>query len=367
MRVTLDATPLLGPRTGIARYVQGLLDGLTRLPEPPEIVLTAFTGRGWRQLVAPPGCSVAGRPVPARVLRTLWAHTELPPVEWLTGTTDVFHATNFVLPPTRQAVGVLTVHDLSFLRNPDTVTRDVLAYQRLVARGVRRAAAVVTDAEAVADEVAAEYGIPRASIRATHLGIDADWSATRAPSSEEKAALGLPAEYIVAVGTVEPRKNLPLLVSAHRLLPGAPPLVLVGGARWAGEVAATARVHLTGHVPDEDLRRIVAGGPRPGLSLAPRGLRVPSPGGLLGGSCRCTERRWPGSRGSTLRDRHAIPCLRHTGARRTDPHRRTNRAGGTRGRPGWQPGCSSCSRTPCGRPTRRPRPVPTAWLTRSYG
>jgi glycosyltransferase involved in cell wall biosynthesis len=259
VRVTLDATPLLGPRTGIARYVQGLLDGLTRLPEPPEIVLTAFTGRGWRQLAAPPGCSVAGRPVPARVLRTFWAHTELPPVEWLAGTTDVFHATNFVLPPTRQAVGVLTVHDLSFLRNPDTVTRDVLAYQRLVARGVRRAAAVVTDAEAVADEVAAEYGIPRASIRATHLGIDADWSATRAPSSEEKAALGLPAEYIVAVGTVEPRKNLPLLVSAHRLLPGAPPLVLVGGARWAGEVAATARVHLTGHVPDEDLRRIVAG------------------------------------------------------------------------------------------------------------
>jgi len=261
VRVALDATPLLGPRTGIARYVQGLLDGLpvTSLTEPPEIVLTAFTGRAWRQLAAPSACTVAGRPVPARVLRTFWAHTTFPPVEWLAGRTDVFHATNFVLPPTRQAVGVLTVHDLSFLRNPDTVTRDVLAYQRLVARGVRRAAAVVTDAEAVADEVAAEYGIPRASIRATHLGIDADWSATRAPSSEEKAALGLPAEYIVAVGTVEPRKNLPLLVSAHRLLPGAPPLVLVGGARWAGEVAATARVHLTGHVPDEDLRRIVAG------------------------------------------------------------------------------------------------------------
>ena len=60
--------PIAGPRTGIARHVQGLLDGLTRLPEPPEIVLTAFTGRGRRQLAAPPGCSVAGRPVPARVL-----------------------------------------------------------------------------------------------------------------------------------------------------------------------------------------------------------------------------------------------------------------------------------------------------------
>lgn len=259
MRVTLDATPLLGARTGIARYVQGLLDGLTSLPEPIEIVLTAFSGRAWRELSAPSGCSVVGRPIPARVLRAFWARSPFPPVEWLAGRTDVFHGTNFVLPPTRRAAGVLTVHDLSFLRNPDTVTRDVLAYRRLVARGVRQAAAVVTAAEAVADEVAAEYALPRASIRAIHLGIDPAWARTRAPSQAEKAALGLPAEYIVAVGTVEPRKNLPLLVSAHRLSPTAPPLVLVGGARWAGEVAASPRVHLTGYVPDEDLRRIVAG------------------------------------------------------------------------------------------------------------
>ena len=129
-----------------------------------------------------------------------------------------------------------------------------------MARGVRWAAAVVTPTDAVADEVAAEYGLPRASVRAVHLGIDPAWSATRAPSAQEKAALGLPAEYIVAVGTVEPRKNLPLLVSAHRLLPAAPPLVLVGDVRWAGEVARPSpRVHLTGYVPDEDLRRIVAG------------------------------------------------------------------------------------------------------------
>ena len=53
------------------------------------------------------------------------------------GRTDVFHATNFVLPPTRRAAGVLTIHDLSFLRNADTVTRDVLAYQRLVSGGPR--------------------------------------------------------------------------------------------------------------------------------------------------------------------------------------------------------------------------------------
>ncbi|MGZ4664634.1 MAG: glycosyltransferase family 4 protein [Frankiaceae bacterium] len=259
MRVTLDATPLLGARTGVARYVEGLLNGLTSLPEPPEIVLTAFTGRAWRRLVAPPGCAVAGRPVPARVLRMCWAHSTFPPVEWLAGQTDVFHATNFVLPPTRQAAGVLTVHDLSFLRDRDTVTRDVRAYRRLVARGVGWATTVVTPTAAVADEVAAEYGLPRAGVRAVHLGIDPAWSATRAPSAQEKAALGLPPEYIVAVGTVEPRKNLPLLISAHRMLPAAPPLVLVGDVRWAGGIQAGPGVHLTGYLPEKDLRHIVAG------------------------------------------------------------------------------------------------------------
>ena len=63
----------------------------------------------------------------------------------------------------------------------------------------------------------------------------------------------------MAVGTVEPRKNLPLLVRAHQHLPEAPPLVVVGGRRRPGEVTASARVRLTGYVPDADLRRIVAG------------------------------------------------------------------------------------------------------------
>ena len=83
-------------------------------------------------------------------------------MEWLGGSVDVFHGTNFVLPLTRYARGVVTVHDLSFLRYPQTVSADSLRYQQLVPGSIRRAAVVCALSNAAADEIAAEYGVERA-------------------------------------------------------------------------------------------------------------------------------------------------------------------------------------------------------------
>jgi hypothetical protein len=95
--------------------------------------------------------------VPARLLHELWARTEFPPVSLLAGRADVVHAPNFVLPPVRAAAGVVTVHDLGYLRVPETVSRASARYRELVPRGLRRAALVLTPSEAMAEEVRAEY------------------------------------------------------------------------------------------------------------------------------------------------------------------------------------------------------------------
>jgi hypothetical protein len=156
VRVGIDATPLLGLRTGIGVYTERLLSELAAPDGDDEFVATAFTLRGAGRLGAslPGGVAARSRPVPARLLRALWARTEVPPVEWLCGRVDVFHATNFVLPPTRRAGGVVTVHDLSFLRYPETVTPASLRYRDLVPRSVRRAAVVCALTHAVAAEIA---------------------------------------------------------------------------------------------------------------------------------------------------------------------------------------------------------------------
>ena len=252
LRVGLDATPLLGVRTGIGRYVEQL-DG--HLPGAGiDVVATAFTLRGRLDLPV----TVRQKPVPARVLQALWGRGPVPPVEWLTGRVPVFHGTNFVLPPVRRAAGVLTVHDLSYLRYPATVSAASLRYRSLVPRGLSRAAVVLTPSHAVASEVVAEYGLPPERVVATPLGVDPTWF---------DAVPGTSKGHLLFVGTVEPRKGLPTLLSALRELhasdPSTPPLILAGQQGW-GPALSTAglpdgAVRAAGYVSPAELRSLVAG------------------------------------------------------------------------------------------------------------
>ena len=253
MRVGLDCTPLLGARTGIGRYTQQLLAALAEGPD--ELVATAFTLRGRLQQL--PGVEVRSRPLPARGLQEAWARSELPPVEWLTGALDVFHATNFVLPPLRRARGVVTVHDLAFLRMTETVSTASARYRTLVPRSIRRASAVVTPSEAVAAQVRDAYD-PDVPVMAVPHGVGPQWAAARPPSDALRAHLGLPSSYVLFVGTLEPRKDVRTLLAAHALLPDAPPLVLVGPPGW-GEAVDVSSAVTPGYLDEDDLRAVVAG------------------------------------------------------------------------------------------------------------
>jgi glycosyltransferase involved in cell wall biosynthesis len=283
MRVGLDATPLLGPRTGVGRYVAGLVEALAELPggEPEELALIPFTWRGTADLprVAPAGPRLrcGRRRVPARLLHAAWTAVAFPPVEWLAGPVDVFHATNFVAPPSRRAATVVTIHDLTYLRHPEMVTAASARYRDLVPRALRRGATVCTPTAAVGAEVAAAYRLPPELLVVTPLGVGPAWRAATPPDPAWLAATGLPERYLLFVGSREPRKNLPTLLAAYRQLlggrvPGAgrgasggpvPPLVLVGPAGW-GEALDLAglpaeAVRTPGYLPEHDLARVVAG------------------------------------------------------------------------------------------------------------
>jgi glycosyltransferase involved in cell wall biosynthesis len=298
VKVGLDATPLLGPRTGVGRYVAGLAGALAGLagPEPEELVLVPFSWRGTRDLpaAAPGGPRVrhGHRRVPARLLQAAWARLPWPPVEWLSGPVEVFHATNFAGPPTRRAAVVVTVHDLTYLRYPEMVTGASARYRSLVPRALQRGAVVCTPTAAVATEVADEYHLPPDRLVVTPLGVDDTWRHATPPDPAWLAAHDLPARYLLFVGNREPRKNLPTLLTAYREVLGAdtrrsvgvgngptvaegsgtttappaggvPPLVLVGPPGW-GDALDTAglppgAVLTPGYLPQPDLARVVAG------------------------------------------------------------------------------------------------------------
>jgi glycosyltransferase involved in cell wall biosynthesis len=262
VRVTIDATPLAGNRTGIGRYTEHLIEELAAFPQV-RLAAAAFTLRQ-RGFLAdlPPEVHPVHRPAPARLLHQCWQRTSWPPAEWITGRSDIVHGTNFVLPPPRRAAGVVTVHDLSYLRYPDLVSDASLAYRKLVPRALQRAAMVITPSRAVAAEVMSEYGVPADRIRATPLGVSDVWF----QPVPKPSRLHLPDRYLVAVGTLEPRKGLDVLLDAYRMMlsdGSMPPLVLVGGKGWGPQLATTGipanRLWLTGYLGEDELRGVVAG------------------------------------------------------------------------------------------------------------
>lgn len=284
MRIVLDATPLLGNRTGVGRYAHHLVAelpaALGRAGLAPTVDVTTWTARGGRLTDLPDGVRQVGPPLPARALRAVWSRTDHPRIETLVGPCDVFHGTNFVTPPTRQAREVVMVHDLTYELLRATVSADSLAYRELVPRALRRGAHVVTPSRTVAAAVQDFYGLDPARVTPTPLGIDEEWFGTAPPTTGERHALGLPERYLLFVGSLDPRKNLPRLLAAHAALrsrcPDLPALVLAGPAGRAQGLDHHDGVHRTGWLEDAMLRRVVAGSEALVLPSLDEGFGLPA-------------------------------------------------------------------------------------------
>ena len=267
MRIGLDGTPLLGERTGIGRYVGELLQALPAQLDPrDDLRVTAFTLRGGGSLAEhlPAAVTAAHRPFPARLLQAAWSRTEVPPVQLLTGRVAVFHGTNFVLPPVGRAAGVVTVHDLAYLRFPHLVSAASRRYAELVPRSIRRAAVVCAPSRSIAAELAATYPDAAQKVVVTPLGVSTRWTTAEVSGP----AAGDDHPYLVFIGSLEPRKGLHTLVAALRLLHerghrDLPRVHLAGPAGWGPGLDTTGLpdgvLVRRGHLPDSELMQLVSG------------------------------------------------------------------------------------------------------------
>jgi glycosyltransferase involved in cell wall biosynthesis len=180
---------------------------------------------------------------------------------------DVVHATTLLVPPKRRAELVVTIHDVVPWTHPETLTTRGLAFhRRMGARAAREADLIVTPTFAVADQIRAILS-PGAEVIAVHPGFS---SALSVPvdAGERRARQVRAGEYLLFVGTAEPRKGLDTLLDA--LLEPAlkeATLVVVGPRGWGGvDVSQDAgargigdRVTVTGRLDDADLASLYAG------------------------------------------------------------------------------------------------------------
>lgn len=272
MRVALDTTSLIGARTGVGTFTAELV---ARLAVDPSLELSAFAvtrrGAGAMASALPPGVRAVRRPMVARPLRWCWTRADLPPIEWWTGAVDVVHGPNFVVPPARRAAEVVTVHDLTCVRFPEMCTADVLQVPGLLRRALARGAWVHTVSRSVAAEVVEAFGADPDRVVTVANGapspLGPDEKERLAPEGRRLAGAG---RYVLALGTLEPRKDLPTLVRAFDLLAEADGdlrLVLAGPDGWGADQVTAAvlgarhgdRVRRLGWVSDSHRRALLAG------------------------------------------------------------------------------------------------------------
>lgn len=198
-------------------------------------------------------------PTHQRIARILWEQTALPFQLWQRPF-DLLHSTAFVLPVWLPCPAIVTVYDLSFMHTPDAFPR---GQQRYLASQTRRscqqATRVITISESSKQDVHKFFSVPLNQIDVVYPGV------TPAPILPVET---LPENYILHVGTLQPRKNIPTLLEAFAQLPDQTlHLVLVGGKGWLfDEIFAkiehlqlTNRVIFSGYVPDEALPAWYAG------------------------------------------------------------------------------------------------------------
>ena len=266
IRVALDATPLLGSRTGIGEVVGGIIQELSSR-DGLAISAYALTLRGRRELQAalPKGVECATRPIPARWVRRRWLRSDSPSIERWTGPIDVVHATNYVAPPAKVPV-IVSVYDLTVLRFPELCRPDTLQYPALLKRAIQRGTILHAPSHAISEELISELSAPADRVVTIPLGLPnvygGDPDAGRLVAQAER--------YVLTLGSIEPRKNLPGLVKAFNILAAndaSVHLVHAGPAGWddgAFEASINAsphrdRIHVLGYVGADTRANLLAG------------------------------------------------------------------------------------------------------------
>ncbi|CAB4615539.1 unannotated protein [freshwater metagenome] len=251
---------------GTARAALESVDALLRNPDddrPIEMIGVSARHGSPPDVAWMPSIPVEQLPLPRLALYESWHRFRRPRVERATGPVDVIHATGMAVPPASAPL-VVTVHDLAFTKDASQFTRrGVRFFTRAIELAKRDATLIICPSKATLAECI-EYGFDSSKLRLVPWGIEAT-PVTPAEVAVVRAKFGITGRYVLWAGTIEPRKNLPVLLDAFdRLGRGDVTLVLAGPQGWNEDVQKQldrlgSRVLQAGFVDRRDLAPLYAG------------------------------------------------------------------------------------------------------------
>jgi glycosyltransferase involved in cell wall biosynthesis len=264
MRIGIDGIPLATPKTGIGHYTFELSHALAQIAPEDEFEIIAPVPLEISSTTALPNLhTVLGR---SGALRRRWWTIGLP-LHVYESKLPLFHGTNYMVPLWQRCLTVVTIHDLSLLLHADTHREELVRRaKRRLPTMTRIATHILTDSEAVKKEIIQHLAVAPEKITAVPLAVRRAFSPVHAKeATDTRRRLGVEDDFILFVGTVEPRKNLITLVRAFdelmRTTDLRPQLVVAGQKGWLTEdlytyveqSALKDRILFTGYVSDDDL------------------------------------------------------------------------------------------------------------------
>ena len=220
------------------------------------------------------GGTVHDLPFPPGVLKFCWNTTQILPVEWFTGKVDIFHSSDFLRPPLLPGTkSVTTIHDFTWKKYPQFHTQDIIdAHEKKLHRTIEQNDTIIVDSQKTKEDFYHFYPYAKNKLFLVPLGVDDSYF--KQPSKEriqeviKKYHIKTP--YILYVGAIEPRKNIPTLIAAfNEVIKNNPDiqLVLAGRAGWKNEEVFQMiekynlknNVRFTGYIADGDLPALYKG------------------------------------------------------------------------------------------------------------
>jgi glycosyltransferase involved in cell wall biosynthesis len=259
MRIGIDFTPAITQGAGIGRYTRNLITALAHLDTDDRFKLFSverpIPGRDFPKA---PNFHTCVFNISNRYMTILWHRLRLPiPVELFTGPVDVFHGPDFVLPPVLRARSVVTIYDLAFLTNPECAIPSLAAYLSIVVpRAAHAADRIIAISQATANDLTERLGIPPEKIAIAYPGLDPRFRPDRDEATLEalRAKYGIERPTILAVSTIEPRKNYERLIAAFAKAmhePDGPKMLVIAGRKgwlYDGVFEAVEKLQLGGRV-----------------------------------------------------------------------------------------------------------------------
>ncbi len=260
MKLGLDISQIVYSGTGVSRYTQGLVQAIIKYDSVNDWVFFFSSLRQKLpeeivQAIGKKGFTLKNFRLPPTLLSFVWNRLHLLDLKYFVGKLDWFISSDWVEPPSNSIKKATIVHDLVFLKYPQTVSWQILKtqQQRLI-HVCRESSLVITDSNSTRRDVEQLLTFKKAKLCTIYPGVEVTTPSREALKQTLNKYHLNNKRFILAVGKLEPRKNLKRLVEAYsKIKPAQTPLVIVGPKGWGKQKLVGDNIKTLGYLSDEEL------------------------------------------------------------------------------------------------------------------